>query len=72
MTFQDAARNLTRRVRLDDKVHRFAGEFILSGVTVRKNETGMFMQAELADPCGHSVMIAPLEYLEEIEDENDT
>ena len=70
MTFQQAARSLNRRVRLDDKVHRFAGEFILSGVIARKNETGMFIQAELADPCGHSIMIAPLEYLEEIGTEN--
>lgn len=70
MTFQEAARNLNKRVRLDDKVHRLRGEFILSGVTVRKNESGVFAQAELADPCGHSVMIAPLEYLEEIGNEN--
>lgn len=70
MTFQQAARSLNRRVRLDDKVHRFGGEFMLSGVTVRKNENGTYMQAELADPCGHSVMIAPLEYLEEIGNEN--
>lgn len=72
MTFQDAARNLNQRVRLDDKVHRFGGEFLLSAVTVRKNESGAFMQAELTDPCRHSVMIAPLEYLEEIRNENDT
>ena len=70
MTFQQAARSLNRRVRLDDKVHRFRGEFILSGVTVRENENGFFAQAELADPCGHSVMITPLEYLEEIGNEN--
>lgn len=70
MTFQQAARNLNRRVRLYDKVHQFGGEFILSAVTVRKNENGAYMQAELADPCRHSVMIVALEYLEDIEDEN--
>ncbi len=64
MTFQQAARSLNQRVRLWDKVHRIGGEFLLSAVIVRKNETGTFMQAELADPCSRSVMIAPLEYLE--------
>ena len=72
MTYQQAARNLNRRVRLWDKAHQFGGEFILSAVTVRKNENGIYMQAELADPCERSVMIVALEYLEEIEDENNT
>lgn len=70
MTYQQAARNLNKRVRLWNKVHRFGGEFILSAVITRKNEQGAYLQAELTDPCKHSVMIEPLVYLEEIEDEN--
>ena len=70
MTYQQAARNLNKRVRLNDKVHQFGGEFILSALITRKNQSGAYMQAELAEPRGRSVMIVPLEYLEEIGNEN--
>lgn len=70
MTVQEAACYLNQRVRLHDPVHRIGGEYIFSGVMLRKNPTGLFMQAELLDiRNGNSVMMVALDNIEPLHTE---
>lgn len=70
MTYQQAARNLNKKVRLWNKVHQFGGEFILSAVIIRKNAQGAYLQAELLDiRNGHSVMMVALDNIEPLHTE---
>lgn len=65
MTFQDAARNLNRKVRFKDAKIYLEGVYLLSGIVVRKNERGVFMQAELQQ-TGNSLIYASLNQISPI------
>lgn len=67
MTFQDAARNLNKKVRFKDAKIYLEGVYTLSGIVVRKNKYGVFMQAELQQ-AEKSLIFAGLNQISEIEE----
>ncbi len=67
MTFQDAARNLNKIVRFKDPKVYLEGEYMLTGIVVRKNTSGVFMQAELLQ-SGNSLIYASLNQIFQIEE----
>lgn len=67
MTFQDAARNLNKKVRFKDPKVYLEGEYMLTGIVVRKNAYGVFMQAELLQ-SSNSLIYAGLNQIYEIEE----
>ncbi len=64
MGIKDVKSNLNRHVKLKDK----DGDYVLSGYILRKGKKDFIHQAELQDlKCGHSIVIAPLENVNEKE-----
>jgi hypothetical protein len=67
LTFQDAARNLNKKVRFKDPKIYLEGEYMLTGIVVRKNTCGVFMQAELLQ-SGNSLIYAGLNQIYAVEE----
>lgn len=61
MTAKEAAQYINRPVRYAGRMQEITKDYILTGITTRRNEHGFYFQAELKDTETNSIIIVKVE-----------